>query len=297
MRAYPENDAKSAEQDDNKLAKDKVRKVSVIVLGTNQSHAHVRTIECARLCDHGIAICRTKRRQEACEGQRRQGHSAGGSFTAAALVPSYERKGAPPSSASPVGSMFHVACYSLLLQLDPANLAEATVTIARSFLRPLLASTVLLIRGHAYTCSIHVATSSVLWLPGLLRRMRTGKMRPQLRGDEALRSSDGVCRLAPPCRPCRPNTKWEVAVYATSTGTAIRRLWTRRTPGSTPSLTTLMTSTSSGVIGQVHASQTPQLLWHRRSLQQHRSSRRRSANHRPFKIKRFKSACLKKKTK
>ena len=27
--------------------------------------------------------------------------------------------------------------------------------------------------------------------------MRTGKMRPQLRGDETLRSSDGACRLAP----------------------------------------------------------------------------------------------------
>ena len=33
MRAYPENDAKPAEQDDDKLAKDKVGKVSVIVLG------------------------------------------------------------------------------------------------------------------------------------------------------------------------------------------------------------------------------------------------------------------------
>jgi hypothetical protein len=91
-----------------------------------------------------------------------------------------------------VGRMFHVACYSLLVQLDPENLAKATVTIARSFLSPLVA-TVLFIRGNAW---LHVPTLSVLWLTGLLRRMRTGKMRPQLRGDETLRSSDGVCRLA-----------------------------------------------------------------------------------------------------
>ena len=50
MRAYPENDAEATGQDDdNKLAKDKVGKVSVIILGTDQSHAHVRTIECPSL--------------------------------------------------------------------------------------------------------------------------------------------------------------------------------------------------------------------------------------------------------
>ena len=75
-------------------------------------------------------------------------------------------------------------------------------------------------------------------------------MLPQLRGDEALRYSYGV-----PPAPCRrrPNTKWEAAVYATNAGDPIRRLWARRTPGSTPSQTKLMTSTSSGVIGQAHA--------------------------------------------
>ncbi len=76
-----------------------------------------------------------------------------------------------------------------------------------------------------------------------------------------MKLSDLLTVPRPPARPRRPtgrlrcwsSTKCEATVYATNAGTAIRRLWARRTPGSTPSQTKLMTSTSSGVIGQAHA--------------------------------------------
>jgi len=45
VRAYPENDAKSAEQDDKKLAKDKVGKVSVIVLEQDNDTKHAKDKE------------------------------------------------------------------------------------------------------------------------------------------------------------------------------------------------------------------------------------------------------------
>jgi len=45
VRAYPENDAKSAEQDDKKLAEDKVGKVSVIVLEQDNDNKHAKDEE------------------------------------------------------------------------------------------------------------------------------------------------------------------------------------------------------------------------------------------------------------
>ena len=165
--------------------------MSVIVLGTDQSHAHVRSIECARLCDHGIAIRRTRQRHQACEGQRRQGNRAGGSFTTAALI--RMKGGAPLFSAAPYHAARwpHVSC-GMLLPSCAARPGEPCGGDGND--RPLVfCPHSAFIRGDAW---LRVPTSSVLWLTGLLRRMRTGKMRPQLRGDETLRSSDGVCRLA-----------------------------------------------------------------------------------------------------
>ena len=126
VRAYPENDAKSAEQDDKKLAEDKVGKVSVIVLGTDQSHAHVRSIECARLCDHGIAIRRTRQRQQACEGRRRQGHSAGGSFTAAALI---RKKGGSTFLGCTVSRCMLAACF--MWHVTPSLCSSTRRTLRR----------------------------------------------------------------------------------------------------------------------------------------------------------------------